>query len=318
MAAPPAWIAPALESAWEQKPVVVLAIDVTWPEAMEHHALRAEPWTLATRWHQTIAEKVQGFGGCIVQHAPSPLTAVFGLPQTLEQMPQRAVQAALAIRHQLHEDQVSDGRQPGPEVRMAVHLGQVLVDVQASDPTAQLLPLGETLSLPVRLLGHAAPGDILLSPQVGRLVEGWFELHGREGPAGAGRADGVGAYAVVGLGPRRSPLEVYGKRPLSRFVGRERELTDLHDLLAQVAQGRGQVVGIVGEPGVGKSRLCYEVTQAQRPHNWLHPRKQPGGLWQGYPVPPRHRPAQGLFPAGRARRAADDPRQGHGQAPHAG
>ena len=260
---------PALEPAWEQKPVVVLAIDVTWLEAMEHHAPRVEPWTLAMRWHQAIAEKVQGFGGLLVQPAPAPLTAVFGLPQTLEQMPQRAVQAALAIRHQLAEDQAADGRQPGPEVRMAVHLGQVLVDVQASDPTARLLPLGETLSLPVRLLGQAAPGDILLSPQVGRLVEGWFALHGRAGPAGAGMADGVGAYAVVGVGPRRSPLEVYGKRPLSRFVGRERELADLGDLLAQVAQGRGQIVGLVGEPGVGKSRLCYEVTQAQRPHGWL-------------------------------------------------
>ena len=106
------------------------------------------------------------------------------MPQTLEQMPQRAVQAALAIRHQLAEDRAPDSRQPGSEVRMAVHLGQVLVDVQASDPTARLLPLGETLSLPVRLLGHAAPGDILLSPQVGRLVEGWFELHGRRGTSG--------------------------------------------------------------------------------------------------------------------------------------
>jgi tetratricopeptide (TPR) repeat protein len=152
---------------------------------------------------------------------------------------------------------------------MAVHIGQVLADVQASSPTAQLLPLGETLSLPVRLLGQAASGDILLSPQVGRLVEGWFELHGREGPAGAGIFDGIGAYTVVGVGPRRSPLEVYGKRPLNRFVGRERELANLHDLLEQVAQGRGQVVGLVGEPGVGKSRLCYELTQAQRPHNWL-------------------------------------------------
>ena len=184
-------------------------------------------------------------------------------------MPQRAVQAALAIRHELGEDRAEDSRQPGLEVRMAVHLGQVLADSQASDPTARLLPLGETLSLPVRLLGQAAPGDILLSPQVGRLVEGWFELYGREGPAGVGSVDGVGAYVVVGVGPRRSPLEVYGKRPLSRFVGRERELTDLYDLLARGAQGRGQVVGIVGEPGVGKSRLCYEVTQAQRPHGWL-------------------------------------------------
>jgi DNA-binding NtrC family response regulator/tetratricopeptide (TPR) repeat protein/class 3 adenylate cyclase len=259
----------ALASAWEQKFVVVLALDVTWPEVMEQYALRTEPWTLATRWHQIIAEKIHGLGGRIVQSTPSPVTAVFGLPQTLEQMPQRAVQAALAIRHQLAEDWTSDSRPPGPEVRMAIHLGQVLVDVQASDPIAQLLPLGETLSLPVRLLGHAAPGDILLSPQVGHLVEGWFELYGREGPAGAGLADGVGAYAVVGVGPRCSPLEVYGKRPLSRFVGRERELTTLHEILAQVAQGRGQIVGLVGEPGVGKSRLCYELTQARRPYNWL-------------------------------------------------
>jgi class 3 adenylate cyclase len=252
---------PALASAWEQKPVVVLTIDVTWPEAMEQHISRVEPWTLATHWYQTIVEKVQGFGGLLVQPAPAPLTAAFGLPQTVEQMPQRAVQAALAIRHQLAEDRAADGRQPGLEVRMAVHLGQVLVDVGARDPTARLLPLGETLSLPMRLLGHAAPGDIVLSPQVGRLVEGWFALHEREGPAGASMADGVGAYAVMGVGPRRSPLEVYGKRPLSRFVGRERELTVLGDFLQQVAQGRGQIVGLVGEPGVGKSRLCYEVTQ---------------------------------------------------------
>jgi transcriptional regulator with AAA-type ATPase domain/tetratricopeptide (TPR) repeat protein len=260
---------PALGPAWEQKSVVVLAIDVTWPEALEQHTPHVEPWTRATRWHQSIAEKVQGFGGLLIQPAPTPLTAIFGLPQTLEQMPQRTVQTALAIRHQLAEDWALDGGQPWPEVRMAVHLGQVLVDGQASDPTAQLLPLGETLSLPVRLLGQAVPGDILLSPQVGQLVEGWFELHGREGPAGAGLADGVGAYAVVGVGPRRSSLEVYGKRPLSRFVGRERELADLGDLLTQAAQGRGQVVGLVGEPGVGKSRLCYELSQAWRTPNWL-------------------------------------------------
>src|ERR671925_404060 len=138
------------------------------------------------RWQQTLTEKAQGFGGRIVQSSLASLTAVFGLPQTLEQMLQRAVQTALAIRHRLAEDRAADGRQPGPEVRMAIHLGQVLVDAQASDPTAHLLPLGETLSLPVRLLGQGAPGDLLLSPQIGRLVEGWFELRRREGPAGVG------------------------------------------------------------------------------------------------------------------------------------
>jgi tetratricopeptide (TPR) repeat protein len=254
--------------AWEQKPVAVLAIDVVWPEDVDPHPLPAEPWTVATRWQQIIAEKVEGFGGLILQRSPSLLTALFGIPQTLEQLPQRAVQAAFAIRHEWAEDKALDGKVPCPAVRIAVHLGQVLVDVQSHDPTARLLALGETLSLPVRLLGQAAPGDILLSPQVGRQVEGWFALQVRAGAAWSGRADGIGAYAVVGAGLRRSPLEVYGKRPLSRFVGRQRELAILGELLAQVEAGRGQVVGIVGEPGVGKSRLCYELTQVQRTHGW--------------------------------------------------
>ena len=156
---------------------------------------------------------------------------------------------------------------------MAIHTGQVLVDVHASDPSEQLLTIGDTLSRPVRLLGHAAPGDILLSPQVAGLVEGWFELCACEGPAETGTSDGLRTYAVVGLGPRRSSLEVYGKRPLSRFVGRERELAELHDCLARVEKGRGQIVGIVGEPGVGKSRLCYGFSQLLRPRRLADPRK---------------------------------------------
>jgi DNA-binding NtrC family response regulator/class 3 adenylate cyclase len=187
-----------LASGWEQKPVAVLAIDVAWPEAMELSTSHTEPWTLARWWQQTIAEKAQGFGGLLVQLSASPLIVVFGLPQTLEQLPQRAVQAALAIRHLVAENGRLAAGNLWPAVRIGVHLGQVLVDVQAQDATARLLPLGETLSRPVRLLGQAAPADILLSPEVGRLVEGWFVLHGRQGPAEAGLSDAVGAYAVVG------------------------------------------------------------------------------------------------------------------------
>ena len=80
-------------SGWEQKPVAVLAIDLAWPEAMELSTSHSELWTLARWWQQTIAKQVQGFGGLLVQHSSSPLTIVFGLPQTLEQLPQRAVQA---------------------------------------------------------------------------------------------------------------------------------------------------------------------------------------------------------------------------------
>jgi DNA-binding NtrC family response regulator len=134
---------------WEQKPVAVLAIDVAWPEDADPHPLPAEPWRVTACWQQIIAEKVEGFGGLILQRSPSLLTAIFGIPQTLERLPQHAVQVALAIRHQRAEDKAPDGKPLGPAVRMAVHVGQVLMDVQARDPTARLLPLGETLSLPV-------------------------------------------------------------------------------------------------------------------------------------------------------------------------
>jgi class 3 adenylate cyclase len=71
-----------------------------------------------------------------------------------------------------------------PELRQAVHWGQLLVDVGASDPTARLLSVGETLAQPVRLLARATPGGIVVSSEVSRLVEGWFELRVHEGLPG--------------------------------------------------------------------------------------------------------------------------------------
>jgi DNA-binding NtrC family response regulator/tetratricopeptide (TPR) repeat protein len=257
---------PASVSNWEQKPVAVLAIELTWPTAMDNEAPRYEPWTMASEWEQTILEKVRGFGGVILKCSPSLLLAGFGIPHTLEQLPQRAVQAALALRRLMAE--AAKGG-PYPELRMAVHWGQVLVDTGATDPMARLSPLGETLALPVRLLGQAASEEILVSPEVGFLVEGWCELQAREGTLGRGPLYGVGAYTVTGLKSQWSPLRMYRGRPLSRFIGRTRELAVLEDLLAQTERGRGQVVGIVGEPGVGKSRLCYEFTHAPIANSWL-------------------------------------------------
>ena len=200
--------------------------------------------------------KVQGFGGVLLQRSPSLLLVAFGMPQTLEQFPRaRAVQAALTLQTLVAEG--SDG-EPCPELRQAVHWGQLLVDVSASDPSARLLSLGEVLALPECGCGHAVAGEILVSSEVGRLVEGWCKCQPHAGPAG------TGTLLVTGLRPRPSPLRLHGRRSLSRFVGRERELATLTDLLAQATEGRGQVAGIVGEPGIGKSRILYEFDQYLR------------------------------------------------------
>ncbi len=274
------------DEAWEPKLVTVLTIDAAWPSVTQCDPLPEVPWTIVRRWQQTVGEKVQEFGGLIVQQAAAPLIAIFGIPQTIEQMPQRAVQAALGLRQLVGNGRLRDAESPGPEMRMAIHTGHVLVDVRASDPSEALLTIGDTLSRAVRLLGHAAPGEIILSPQVTGLVEGWFELRTLEGLTETGGSDTIGASAVVGLRPRRSALEVYGKRPLSRFVGRVRELAELHHRFSQVEKGRGNIVGIVGEPGVGKSRLCYEVSIRQRARRWLVLETSPVAYGKGIPYLP--------------------------------
>jgi class 3 adenylate cyclase len=250
---------------WEQKSVAVLVVDVTWPPDNAREASRYEPWTVTRYWGQAIVERVQGFGGVVLSHAPSVVVVAFGVPQTLEQAPQRAVQAAIALQRLVAE--AGEGGSP-PELRMAVHWGQVLVDIEASDLGARILPVGDTLARPWRLLGYAKPGEILVSPEMGRLVEGWCELQAREALRRMGQPEQIDAYTIVGLSPQSSPLEMHGQRPLSRFVGRQRELALMENLLGQASEGLGQVVGIVGEPGVGKSRLCYEFIRAPRRHGW--------------------------------------------------
>src|SRR5262245_54648986 len=84
---------PSLEPAWEQKPVAVLALELTWPETASPEALHYDPWTERARWEQAIVDKVQGFGGVLLQRSPALLTWVFGLPQTPEQLPQRRFQS---------------------------------------------------------------------------------------------------------------------------------------------------------------------------------------------------------------------------------
>src|SRR5215510_8736893 len=128
----------------------------------------------------------------------------------------------------------------------------------ARTPAARSFAVGETSSVPIRLLGHAAPGEILVSPPVGRLLAGWCELQARPMWRGAEHQDQEDVYSVLGLVSRHAVLTEIRARLLSQFVGREREITMLHDLLGQVTEGRGQVVRLVGEPGVGKSRLLYE------------------------------------------------------------
>jgi class 3 adenylate cyclase len=155
----------------EQKPVAFLAISLTLSPPSGSGTQIYEPWTTTHHLEQRIAEKVQGFGGVALPGPPALRLVAFGIPHALEQMPHRAVQAALAIRHLVAETAHTVGSALCPQIRCAVHLGEVLADTRVPPPHGDVLILGDTPTVLMRLVGLSAPGDILLSSQVGRIVQ---------------------------------------------------------------------------------------------------------------------------------------------------
>ena len=118
------------------------------------------------------------------------------------------------------------------------------------------------MSLATALEERAEPGTILCSAATARLIQDAARLEAMGPVQVPGQPAGAEVYQVLGRRFRRSPGERHRGRVLSPFVGRDRELATLHALLAQVEEGRGQVVGVVGEAGLGKSRLVYEFTRS--------------------------------------------------------
>jgi AAA ATPase domain len=211
-----------------------------------------------------------GESGRVRRHRAPGLTSIvpgrLGLPQTLEQLPQRAVQTALTIRHLAAEAQTSAGEIAGLMARLEGHLGTLLVAEETGESPGRWLAVGETLALPVRLLGHAAPGEVLVSAPIARLTEDWVEMQARPLPSGNEPSAQLLAYHVERLLPQSAFPTGTGTQARRQFLGRARELAALQAMLTHVEGDWGQVVGIVGEPGLGKSRLLAEWRQSLTAH----------------------------------------------------
>src|SRR4029453_7857270 len=105
----------------------------------------------------------------------------------------------------------------------------------------------------------AAPGSILVTAYTHRLTDGYFEFKALGETQIKGVETPLQVYEVLGAGPLRTRLQVAARRGLTRFVGRQSELEQMQQALAQAQAGHGQIVGVLGEPGLGKSRLFYEI-----------------------------------------------------------
>jgi tetratricopeptide (TPR) repeat protein len=155
------------------------------------------------------------------------------------------------------------------KVRVGLNSGEVVVRAVGSDLRMDYSAVGQTTHLAARLEQLADPGSILLTADTLRLAEGYVAVRPLGPVLVKGLDTPVEVYELTGAGPQRSRLAAAAARGLTRFVGRDAELEQIRRALARVGSGHGQVVAAVGEPGVGKSRLVWEVTHSHRTHGWL-------------------------------------------------
>src|SRR5258706_4644436 len=145
-------------------------------------------------------------------------------------------------------------------MRVGLNTGEVVLrSIRKDDLHADYVPVGHSTNLAARMEQLANPGTILVTAHTHRLTDGYFEFN----PLGETQIKGVETplqvYEVLGAGPFRTRLQVAARRSLTRFVGRRHELEQVQHALAQARAERGQIIGVMGEPGLGKSRLFYEV-----------------------------------------------------------
>jgi class 3 adenylate cyclase len=220
---------------------------------------------------ERMMEAVHRYEGTVNQVMGDGIMALFGAPLAHEDHAVRACYAAhemqTAMRRYAEELRHAQGVEV--QIRVGLNSGEVVVRAIGSDLRMDYTAVGQTTHLAARMEQLALPGTIRLTADTLRLTEGYIEVK----PLGPVPVKGlevpVHVYEMVGAGPRRSRMHAAAARGLTRFVGREAELEQLRHALTRAAGGHGQVVAVVGEPGVGKSRLVWEVTHSHRVHGWL-------------------------------------------------
>ena len=214
---------------------------------------------------------VHQYEGTVNQVMGDGIMALFGAPLAHEDHAVRACYAALRMQEAVKQYAAEVQRTHGVplHIRVGLNAGEVVVRSIGSDLHMDYTAVGQTTHLAARMEQMAMPGSILITPAVLGLVEGFVQVKALGAMPVRGLRDPVEVYEVTGAGMVRSRLQAAAARGLTRFVGRQPELETLQQALAQAQAGHGQVVAMVGEAGVGKSRLLYEFGHSHHTQGWL-------------------------------------------------
>ena len=253
----------ARESSAERRPITVMFCDLVGSTSLAAK-LDAEDWrNLVNAYLDEASAAVTDLGGHVLKKLGDGLMALFGYPQAQENDAERAVRAALAIQRALADLNARNARSGAPELsaRIGIECGSVVVDAAGE-------VFGEAPNVAARVQAAAEPGSVLITGSVQRQVAGLFVVEEKGAHELKGVAQPLSLYRVVRAsgGGRRG-----GMRALTSFVGREEDIGTLLRRWDRVRAGEGQFVQIVGEPGLGKSRLVEEFHSrlGETPHTWV-------------------------------------------------
>ena len=219
---------------------------------------------------ERMLEAVHRYEGTVNQVMGDGIMALFGAPLAHEDHAVRACYAALAMQAAVQQYAAEVQRTHGVpvQIRVGLHAGEVVVRAIGSDLHMDYTAVGQTTHLAARMEQMALPGSILLTQAVLRLAEGYVQVT----PLGPMPVKGVAApvevFELVGASGIQRRLQAMAARGLTRFVGRDAEFAALVQALEQAGGGHGQVVAVVGEAGVGKSRLAYECVHSHHTQGW--------------------------------------------------
>jgi class 3 adenylate cyclase/tetratricopeptide (TPR) repeat protein len=218
-----------------------------------------------------MMEAVHRYEGTVNQVMGDGIMALFGAPLALEDHAVRACYAALRMQESVRRYAESIRRTEGIpiQIRIGLNSGEVVVRSIGSDLHMDYTAVGQTTHLAARMEQLATPGSILIAPETLHLAEGYVIVRTLGPVAVKGLPAPVEVFELVGASTVRSRLQATAARGLTRFVGRDAEMVQLRQALERAGTGHGQIVAVVGEPGVGKSRLYWEFTHSHRTRDWL-------------------------------------------------
>ena len=246
----------------ERKTITALFADIKDSTALIEDLDPEEARQIIDPALKLMMDAVHRYEGYVAQSLGDGIFALFGAPIAHEDHPQRALYAALLMQEESkrYAEQLLREYGISLQIRVGVNTGEVVLrSIRKDDLHADYVPVGHSTHLASRMESLASGGAIVVSEHTYKLTEGYFDFKALGEAKVKGVTEPIRVYEVSSVGPLRTRLQVAARRGLVRFVGRQREMEQMKQAWEASQTGRGQIVAVMGEPGVGKSRLFHEL-----------------------------------------------------------